>query len=182
MKYSEPFAWSTIWIWQFWLQYRSTKYILLLLFVAHWFLSADKLSFHSKPRSWFFLQTVPQFPPSHLQNYSTRDSVRFSLTLPWTQEKDPKPPGFATRVYPSWTTEPALICNLVGSCHLPRILKVFIFQRLPRRTVLTATSTFKSGRLRRSESSSNFVPTKPPSCATTSCEKRFEIFLQVIQF
>ena len=47
-------------------------------FVRYWYHLADKLSIHSLPHlAGFYKPTTPQYPPSHLQDYSTHSSARF---------------------------------------------------------------------------------------------------------
>ncbi len=59
------------------------------LFVWLWSQSADKLTIHSIPCSWFYKPTFPQSSPSHLQDYSICNNARLEFSTIFVPSFDP---------------------------------------------------------------------------------------------
>jgi hypothetical protein len=64
-------------------------FFFFFLAFGFWSQSADKLTIHSLPCSWILKPTIPQSPPSHLQDYSICNNARLEFSTNFVPSFDP---------------------------------------------------------------------------------------------
>ena len=88
--------------------------------------SSDKLSFYSKPLS---AKSIPQYPSSHLQNYSTSNSARLEFPTDFYQYFDPRGMGIKNGLDCRESNPRPLLCKSPDLTLIlqvsPTIIKIF---------------------------------------------------------